>query len=61
VEALPASAGEEVPERECLTDLSGDQRLGEVPAARQTVRLVAGVRMVLEESAVFRLRIGSAR
>jgi hypothetical protein len=59
-EALQASAGEEAPEQEGLTDLSGDQRLAEVPAARQMVqrREAAGVRMVLDQAAVRRVRIG---
>jgi len=62
LEALPASAGEEAPELEGRTDLFGGQQLAEVPAARQMVgrRVAAGVRMVVEESAVVRLRIGWA-
>jgi len=50
-QALPASAGEEALELEGRTDLFGDQRLAEVPAARQMVRrrVVAGVRMVVEK------------
>ena len=40
--ALPDSAGEEGPEREDRMDLSADQRLAGVPAARQTGR--AGLR-----------------
>jgi hypothetical protein len=44
-------------------DLSVGQPVAEVLAARQMVRgrLAAGVRMVVEESAVLRLRIGWAR
>ena len=62
LEALPASAAEEASELEGRTDLFADQRLAEVPAARQMKRRrrVAGVRMGVEESAVLRLRIGWA-
>jgi len=61
-QALPASAGEEAPELEGRTDLFGDQRVAESPAARQMVRrrVGAGGRMGVEESAVLRVRSGWA-
>jgi hypothetical protein len=61
--ALPASAGEEAPEREGRMDLCADQQLAEVLAAVVRRRRVAGVRVavVVEESAVGRWRIGWAR
>ena len=57
------SAEEEVPEGEGRMDLSADRRLAEVPGERQMVqpRLVDGVRMVVEESGVLRLRFGWAK
>ena len=61
LKALPASAGEEVLEREGRMDLFAEQRLAEVLAVRRMVRrrLAAGVRVavVVEESAVLRLRM----
>jgi len=59
-EAFPASVEEAAPEREGRMDLSADQRLAKVPAARQMVgpRLLAGVRMVVEKSALLQLRTG---
>src|SRR5216683_7210190 len=58
LEALPASAGEEAPEREGRMDPSAGQPLAEVLAAR---RKAAGVRVLLDQTAVRRVRIGQER